>query len=190
MIYKGLETTPEFRSIAPVLESWTNLYEKTAEAFPQKDDFWFTEPGHVSILCAASWLMNIPAATEVPTKKRGRTNSSPFDILLSIGNVKIAGEAKYADIYGTGSLDPAVRELTAARKAASELPQDLANHRLGILFALFWGKRGPDESLVGKTIERFRAEYPVGIAWSITAPKSHQAKEYSPGAFMVFSKPC
>ena len=104
--------------------------------------------------------------------------------------MKIAGEAKYADIYDTGHLDPAVHELTAARKEASGLPLDLANHRLGILFALFWGKREPDESLIEKMIERFRAECPVGIAWSITAPKSQQAKEYSPGAFMVFSKPC
>ena len=189
MIYKGLETTREFRSIAPIMESWTNLYEKAAEAFPQEDDFWFMEQGHVSILCAASWLTDVPALTEVKTKRQ-RSNSGRADILLEIGDMKIAGEAKYADIYDTEHLDPAVRELTAARKAASELPQNLANHRLGILFAIFWLKREPNENLIGKTIERFRAECPAGIAWSITAPKSQQAKEYSPGGFMVFSKPC
>ena len=171
------------------MESWANLYEKAAEAFPQEDDFWFIEQGHVSMLCAASWLTEVPALTEVKTKKQG-SNSGHADILLRTGDMKIAGEAKSADIFDTGSLVPAVHELTAARKEASKLPPDLADHRLGILFAIFWLKRELDGSLVEKTIERFRAEYPVGIAWSITAPKSQQAKEYSPGVFMVFSKPC
>ena len=189
MIYKGLETTPEFRFIAPIMERWVSLCGKTAAAFPQEDDFWFSERGYVSMLCAASWLTDVPALTEVKTKKRG-SNSGHADILLGTGDMKIAGEAKTADISDTGYLDPAVRELTEARKEASKLPPDLANHRLGILFAIFWVKREPDESLVEKTIERFRTECPVGIAWSITASKSQQAKEYSPGVFMVFSKPC
>ena len=191
MIYKGQKTTPEFHFIKPIMESWTSLYEKTAEAFPQENKAGFTEKGYVSMLCAASWLMNIPAATEVPTKKQGRTNSSPVDILLSIGNVRIAGEAKPA--WSNQGLDKAVAKLEEARKEASCLPSDLADHRLGVLFFSFWCQQIPDESLIEGAKKRFRAECPVGIAWFINVPKSQQAKEYSPGGFggfMVFSKPC
>ena len=77
MIYKGLEIAQEFRFIAPIMESWANLYEKAAEAFPQEDEFWFIERGHVSILCAASWQTDVPALTEVRTKNKDPTQVMP-----------------------------------------------------------------------------------------------------------------
>ena len=186
MIYKGLETTQEFRSITPIMESWVNLCEKTAEAFPSEDDVGFNEGSYVSMLCAASWVVDIPAITELPTKKQGRKNHSPFDILLDTGDMKIAGEAKIAWI----GYDDVVNKLSEAQKEASKLSPDLADHRLGILFVDCWQKRGLDQSSVKEMIKRFRDEQPVGIAWSITTPKPQQAKEYLSGGFMVFSKPC
>ena len=103
MIYKGQKTTPEFHFIKPIMESWANLYEKAAEAFPQKDNFWFSERGHVSMLCAASWLTDVPALTEVKTKKRG-SNSGHADILLETGDMKIVGEANMLIFPTPGTL--------------------------------------------------------------------------------------
>ena len=186
MIYKGLETTQEFRSIVPVMESWVDLCEKIAGAFPQEDDIGFNEGSYVSMLCAASWLVDIPAITELPTKKQGHKNHSPFDILLDTGDIKIAGEAKIAWI-GYGNLVDSLKE---AQKEASKLSPDLVDHRLGILFVDCWQKQVLDQGSVKEMIKRFRDEQPVGIAWSITAPKPQRAKEYLSGGFMVFSKPC
>ena len=189
MIYKELETTPEFRFIKPIMESWTSLYEKTAEAFPQDEKFWIHEPGAVALLCAASWLRGVSALNEAKTRKKGSDRSGRVDILLDTGDIKIAGEAKLDWIYDTRSLNRVVNSLKEARNEASKLPCDLANHRLGILFALFWVKER-DANLVEETRRRFKDEDPVGIAWSMTAPKPQQAKKYSPGGFVVFSKPC
>ena len=102
MTYKGQETTPEFRFIKPVMESWTSLYEKTAEAYPQDDKYYIQELGGVALLCTASWMRGIPAVTEWPTKKQG-SKWGHADILLGTGDMKIAGEAKIAWIYNRGS---------------------------------------------------------------------------------------
>jgi hypothetical protein len=151
----GCELSPRLNKFSEVFSKWVELFGHCNASFPQVGKFWYNEPGLVSMVCSAAWLVGLPALTEARTTKTDPDSplkwSGHADLMICRDSEAIAVEAKLTWL-GTESPGKQVLEcLDGVCEEATCLPTEIAGWRVcsvGMVFGLFWVDGETDPSLL------------------------------------------
>jgi hypothetical protein len=170
----GCEVSPRLEGFSEVFCKWVELFANCNASFPQAGNFWYNEPGLVSMPCSAAWLVGLPALTEARTKKTDADSplkwSGHADLMIRRDSEAIAVEAKLTWLSADSPGKQVLECLRGVCQEAICLPPEIAGwrvRRVGMVFGMFSldGEIDPLPACSNALAEIRRKKHDV-LAWS------------------------
>ena len=193
----------QLRSLRPVLESWTRLVVRSADAWARGTEpdcpWWYRERPLVGYLAAAAFMTGGTALEEYSDNKGVGADDSYTgrrDLFLGTSSVEYLVEAKFA--WSRAALSKSVVRARLKAKMAKAVEDALSirsvsEKRLAVVFAAPFIKESDPETMVGVLAEwrRIVDQFPSHAqAWAF--PKSGWQMKYGgfvhPGVVLLARK--
>jgi len=178
----GYKIEKPLNGLEPVVQAWITIVSDCCVTIPQAGNFWSNERQFCALLCAAAWRANALGLTEVKTRRAEAGNGHADLLLVTDGTDRLAIEAKFKWISTSAHIAQASSKLQEAHREAAALPPELAQHRLGVLFAACWINNSATLGALFRQLHNTFRSMDV-LAWSIAA--GSEGTFHCPGVFLI-----